>query len=332
MRVQDIIAEKEIDEAPAGMFKQMGRKIGAKALGAVGAKGKAAELGGAAEVGDEANELKTAFRGYLGKTGGNAKQVEGPQLAAFLKSKGYPNMHLKDVQGVMTPKQVDAAIMQAAQDAAKADGDPGATAKTAPAAGAASQKTSTAAFNYAGTSNAPIDIKQGIPKTAKFQDANGELWAYNEKQKVWGSESDKTIPAEKGVQIYNKTSKDKRDFMIADAPTGADDAASTAANKVEFTPDQPVMFVDKNGQEKQATVVGKSEDGDENKVSVKGAKGQTFNIPRTSLKDPKTKKPFAPGAATKAAPAAGGLEIPAEMQKKIDALNPEQKKELASLL
>ena len=113
---------------------------------------------------------------------------------------------------------------------------------------------------------------------------------------------------------------------------GADAAASPSGEKVEFTPNQPVMFVDKTGQEKQATVVGKSQDGDENKVSVKGAKGQTFNIPRTSLKDPKTKKPFAPGAATKAEPAAGGLEIPAEMQKKIDSLNPEQKKELASLL
>ena len=292
MRVHDIIAEKEIDEAPAGMFKQMGRKIGAKALGAVGAKGKAAELGGAAEVGDEANELKTAFRGYLGKTGGNAKQVEGPQLAAFLKSKGYPNMHLKDVQGIMTPKQVDAAIMQAAQDAAKADGDPGATVKTAPAAGAAKGGA------------APTDAN----KDGK-DDATG-----------------KPMPVD-----ANKDGKD--DATGEPMPAAGDDAAASPdAKKIEFAPDQPVMFVDKNGQEKQATVVGKSQDGDENKVSVKGAKGQTFNIPRTSLKDPKTKKPFAPGAATKAAPAAGELEIPAEMQKKIDSLNPEQKKELASLL
>ena len=292
MRVQDIIAEKEIDEAPAGMFKQMGRKIGAKALGAIGAKGKAAELGGAAEVGDEANELKTAFRGYLGKTGGNAKQVEGPQLAAFLKSKGYPNMHLKDVQGVMTPKQVDQAIMQAAQDAAKADGDSG---KTAPTAGAAKGGT------------APTDAN----KDGK-DDATG-----------------KPMPVD--------ANKDGKDDATGEPMPAADDnaaASPAAANKVEFAPEQPVMFVDKNGQEKQATVVGKSEDGDENKVSVKGAKGQTFNIPRSSLKDPKTKKPFAPGkpGTTSSAPATGGAEIPAEMQKKIDSLNPEQKKELASLL
>jgi len=133
MRVQDIIAEKEIDEAPAGMLGQIGRKIGAKALGAIGAKGKAAELTGKAEVGDEANQLKTALRGYAGKAGINIKQMQGPQLAAFLKSKGYPNMHLKDVQGIMTPKQIDQAVMQAAQDAAKADGDPSKGAGNAPA-------------------------------------------------------------------------------------------------------------------------------------------------------------------------------------------------------
>ena len=134
MRVQDIIVEnKDLEEAPAGMLGQIGRKIGAKALGAIGAKGKAAELTGKAEVGDEANQLKTALRGYAGKAGINIKQLQGPQLAAFLKSKGYPNMHLKGVQGIMTPKQIDQAVMQAAQDAAKADGDPSKGAGTAPA-------------------------------------------------------------------------------------------------------------------------------------------------------------------------------------------------------
>ena len=125
--------ESIANEAPAGMLGQIGRKIGAKVAGAVGAKGKAAELTGKAEVGDEANQLKTALRGYAGQTGINVKQMQGPQLAAFLKSKGYPNMHLKNVQGIMTPKQIDQAIMTAAQDAAKADGDPSTGASTAPA-------------------------------------------------------------------------------------------------------------------------------------------------------------------------------------------------------
>jgi hypothetical protein len=133
MRINELSIQDDLDEAPVGLLKQIGRKIGAKAAGAVGMKGTAAKLGGAAEVGDEARQLKVALQGYAGKTGIDLKQMQGPQLAAFLKSKGYPNMHLKAVQGIMTPKQIDAAIMTAAQDAAKADGDPTTGASTAPA-------------------------------------------------------------------------------------------------------------------------------------------------------------------------------------------------------
>lgn len=152
MRVYDIVAEKsDIDEAPAGALSQIGRKIGAKALGAIGFKGKAAELTGKAEVGDEANQLKIALRQYAGKAGINVKQMQGPQLAAFLKSKGYPNMHLKGVQGIMTPKQIDQAIMTAAQDAAKADGDPTTGQSTAPAATAAKGTATTTSSGGAGS-------------------------------------------------------------------------------------------------------------------------------------------------------------------------------------
>ena len=133
MNIHEIISEEKIEEAPAGMLGQIGRKIGAKAAGAVGMKGKAAELSNKAAVGDEANELKVGLRGYAGRTGINIKQLKGPELAAFLKQQGYPNMHLKGIEGVMTPKQIDQAIMRAAQDAAKADGDPSKGASTAPA-------------------------------------------------------------------------------------------------------------------------------------------------------------------------------------------------------
>jgi hypothetical protein len=123
MRVLDIITEnKKVVEAPAGALSQIGRKIGAKALGAAGFKGKAAELTGKADVGAKANQLMIDFRGYLGRTGGNFKQVQAPQLAAFLKSKGYPDAHLNGVQGIMTTKQVDQAVLKAAQTA-----EPGST-------------------------------------------------------------------------------------------------------------------------------------------------------------------------------------------------------------
>ena len=183
MRIHDIIAEdKELDEAPVGLLKQVGRKLGAKAAGAIGMKGTAAKLSGAADTGDEARQLSVALKGYAGQTGINLKQMQGPQLAAFLKSKGYPNMHLKGVDGIMTPKQMDQAILTAVQDAKKAGGDPTTGTSSAPAqpsapGGAAGQGT-----NVAGKPTSPQvdknkdgkDDKTGEPMGAAPNDANGD--------------------------------------------------------------------------------------------------------------------------------------------------------------
>ena len=165
MNIHEIIAEEKIEEAPAGMLGQIGRKIGAKVAGAVGAKGKAAELSNKAAVGDEANELKIGLRGYAGRTGINFKQLKGPELAAFLKQQGYPNMHLKGVEGIMTPKQIDQAIMRAAQDAAKADGDPSKGASTAPA-----QPSAPAAGSGQGTSVAGKPTSPQVDKNKDGKD------------------------------------------------------------------------------------------------------------------------------------------------------------------
>jgi hypothetical protein len=102
-----------------------------------------------------------------------------------------------------------------------------------------------------------------------------------------------------------------------------------AAPQVKFAPKQPVQFKSKAGKVVSAIVVGKSMDGDDSKVAVNSGK-QNFNISREKLLDPKTKKPFKPGQ--KAADVPADNEIPAEIQKQIDNLSPEQKKELMSLL
>ena len=188
--------ESIANEAPAGMLGQMGRKIGAKIAGAVGAKGKAAELTGKAEVGAEANQLKTALRGYAGKAGINIKQMQGPQLAAFLKSKGYPNMHLKDVQGIMTPKQIDQAVMQAAQDAAKADGDPSKGASTAPAQPSAPAAGAAAGTNVAGKPAAPQVDKNKDGK----DDATGQpMGAVDANKDGKDDNTGKVIPMPKSI-------------------------------------------------------------------------------------------------------------------------------------
>lgn len=127
MNVHEITSGKQINEAPVGALKQIGRKVGAKAAGAVGMKGTAAGLSGAAETGDVARQLNVDLRKYAGQTGMNMKQLDAQDLAAFLKSKGFPTTSLASVTGVLTPKQVDQALLKAAQEKAKIAGSkPGA--------------------------------------------------------------------------------------------------------------------------------------------------------------------------------------------------------------
>jgi hypothetical protein len=135
MNVNDIV-----NEAPVGLAKQIGRKVGAKALGAVGAKATAAGLSGAAETGDVARQLNVDLKKYAGQTGMNLKQLDAQDLVAFLKSKGFPTTSLASVSGVLAPKQIDQALLKAAQEKAKvsgAKGSPGVAGNNAAGGGGA---------------------------------------------------------------------------------------------------------------------------------------------------------------------------------------------------
>lgn len=128
-------------EAPVGLARQVARKAGAKAAGAVGAKGTAAGLSGKAETGDVARQLAVDLKKYAGQTGLNPKQLDAQDLSAFLQSKGYPTTPLSGASGTLTPKQIDQALLKSAQEKAKAGGSTagsgvGARAKTAAPAGA----------------------------------------------------------------------------------------------------------------------------------------------------------------------------------------------------
>lgn len=109
-------------------------------------------------------------------------------------------------------------------------------------------------------------------------------------------------------------------------------AAPTVDAKVQFTPNQQVLFVSKSGKATSATVVGKSMDGDDDKVAVQGEKGQKFNVPRGKLLDPKTKQPFKPSAPGKPSKSAPAPKMPADLKKQIQSLSDEQKKQLVSML
>jgi hypothetical protein len=118
------------------------------------------------------------------------------------------------------------------------------------------------------------------------------------------------------------------------APTDNKDAPSGAAQdvKVQFTPNQQVLFVSKSGKATSATVVGKSMDGDDDKVAVQGQKGQKFNVPRGKLLDPKTKQPFKPSAPGKPSKSAPAPKMPVDLKNQIQSLSDEQKKQLVSML
>lgn len=140
MRVNDIILETvQVDEAPAGMIGQGLKRVGAKLAGAVGMKGTAAGLSGKADAGKEANQLMVDLKGYLGRTGGNVKQVDAGDLANFLQQKGYPSTAVQGSSGVLTTQQLDQALLKSVQAKAKAGGAPAAGGAAQPAAGGAAK-------------------------------------------------------------------------------------------------------------------------------------------------------------------------------------------------
>jgi hypothetical protein len=118
MKINEFLDEQQLDEVPAGMLGQMGKKLGAKVLSKVpggAAKSKAANLAGQADLGDTANLLHKEFNQYLGRQGKTMKQATGEDLAAFIKSKNAPMPKVPG--GVLQKPQLDAVLMQVAKDA-----------------------------------------------------------------------------------------------------------------------------------------------------------------------------------------------------------------------
>jgi len=130
MRIDDVT----LKEAPVGMLKKAGQAAGARALGAIGMKGKAGNLAGKADLSDTANNLYNEFRRYLGTQDKDIKTATGEDLSAFLNTKGAKVPGIPT--GVVNKNIINKAMMQAAKDAMA--GKQGVK-KIAPAAGAAPQ-------------------------------------------------------------------------------------------------------------------------------------------------------------------------------------------------
>ena len=102
------------NEAPVSGIKQAAQGIGSKVLNKIpGAKNKAANLAGKADLSATANNLYKSFNSYLGTQGKDAKTASGDDLAAFLKTR---DVALDIPQGVLNKNQINSILMQAAKD------------------------------------------------------------------------------------------------------------------------------------------------------------------------------------------------------------------------
>jgi hypothetical protein len=97
MKVNDILLENEVNEAPAGMIRQGINKLTSFVPGSTGAKAQ-----GTLDTGKVANKLYTDFFVYLGRTG---NQATSDALRAFLSSKGIDDELInKHVPGGNAPQ------------------------------------------------------------------------------------------------------------------------------------------------------------------------------------------------------------------------------------
>lgn len=115
MRLNEILIEQQVDEAPQGFLARMGKKAKSLVPGQTGRKAK-----GDLEVGKEANWLKQQFDTYLGKVG----KPPSPQLVIdFLRKNNYPTGDAEQEMTKVTKGQkVGAAAGAAVKGVGKAVG------------------------------------------------------------------------------------------------------------------------------------------------------------------------------------------------------------------
>ena len=114
MRITEITQShgQPLTEAPVGGLRQMGRKLGTKALSAIGAKQAAAHMAGKIDQGEIANKLFYKFVNYLGRDNGKKlNDVTGDYLGDFLRNQGYyTDIHGEDV---LSKKDIENQMLKA---------------------------------------------------------------------------------------------------------------------------------------------------------------------------------------------------------------------------
>lgn len=111
MKIHEIITE-----APASRLGQLGRRVGAAALNAIGARGFAGELSGTADAKAWANRYYDEFSKFLGRTGGKLDTATTQDLRDFFKMSNLPDDQIPDFDGPVDQQTINNVLQQTAND------------------------------------------------------------------------------------------------------------------------------------------------------------------------------------------------------------------------
>ena len=118
MKISDLDNDiTELNEAPVSGFKQGLRKLGAAALGTIGATNTASNLAGKADVGDKANQLYTKYNRYLGRQNSSINDSTAGDLKDFLDSINIDDKYVRNPDTeVITKDELNDIFLQVAKD------------------------------------------------------------------------------------------------------------------------------------------------------------------------------------------------------------------------
>lgn len=95
MKAIEVLVEYSgVNPKPAGVIGQGLKRVGAAALGALGAKNAAKAIGGSADIGARANEYNKEFIKFIQQQGKPADDVEYADLNQFIDDMNLPKIKL----------------------------------------------------------------------------------------------------------------------------------------------------------------------------------------------------------------------------------------------
>lgn len=206
MKVTQIIAEEQLDEAPVSGIRQGLRKIGAKALAKVGAKDAAMGMAKKVDTGTEANNLYTAWRGHLGSMEKGKNQADASEFIGWAKQNKLPIKGIPQT-GILKDKQIQQLIKQAVISSKSLAGQSADTSTQSP------QNTTTQTQD-------PNNTKQTTPPTPPVDknkdgkdDNTGQPVKPQPQNTQGGNEPTKTVPPEIQKQLDTLTPEQQQQLV-----------------------------------------------------------------------------------------------------------------------